>query len=186
MKNNKYLMAARAVSQKLTDNGFLTKIFNEEPQLLANMISFEMFTTNTDNDFFNVSVPTIFSTIKENGSFNISYLTHSIKGNGYWILYLILKDTEETNEIQSEIKSHLSNSEKLKELYIQSNKAIENQKTRRKSCKNCESIINLDAFFKNRKFKYKKDNEAMKCPVCESDTGLYSKTINERINKLGI
>jgi len=184
-KNNHYLMATRGVVNKITTHGFNSKVYDEEPTLRSNMISFEIYSENTDEDFFKVFIPKVFKEIKEKNLFNISYITYSIKGNGYWILYLILKENDlEVEEIIKETNKNQTNLEKLKELYFKTNTAIIEQKTRRKTCRTCDSVINLDAFFKNRKFKYKKIDEALLCPICESDTGFYSKTIQEKIKKL--
>jgi leucyl aminopeptidase len=185
MENNRYLMAARAVAKKLTEHGNNTTLESTEGKLMSNMISFELKTENASYDFFNKRLQDIFKTIQAKELYNIKYLTHSIKGNNYWILYLILNNSEKIiNEIVSNEKVHQSNEDKLKELYLTANKAFTKQKTRRKSCRDCESIINLDAFFSNYKFKYKKMEEALKCPICFSEKGFYSKTINDKINKL--
>ena len=157
MPNNHYLMAARAVAKKISEKGFPTEIVDEDSKLLSNMISFELKTENYSYDFFNKTLKEVFNHILEHNLYNIKYLTYSIKGNGYWIVYLILN--EEIAEIEE--KKNPENS-KLKELFLQVNKAMINQKTRRKSCRDCESVINLNAFFDNPKFKYRKLDEPIK------------------------
>jgi len=178
MQNNHYLMAARAVAKKISDKNFPTILASEESKIRSNMVSFELKTEEADYDFFNKILKKVFNTILEKNLYNIKYITYSIKGNGYWIIYLILNDNV------AEIEEYKEPNKKLKELFLQVNNAMINQKTRRKSCRDCESVINLNAFFNNPKFKYKKLDEPIKCPVCYSEKGFYSRTVQERIDRL--
>lgn len=185
MKNNHYLMAARGVAKILTEEGVETFVKEDKPKLLSNMLSFEMESKNIEEGFFSVTLPKVLKEITKKTKFEIKYATFSIKGNGYWRVYLILDEqVNDVKEILKEEKQNLSTSDKLKELYLSVNNLMINQKTRRKSCRDCDSVINLDKFFGSQKFKYKKKDEAVACPVCGSLEGFYSRTVRDKISKL--